>query len=84
MVVQTKELRKERKSEAEIRDKLGLTSDFVLRKILGQADRYPWQRLREVYHQILETDLSIKTGKYGGKLALNILIAELCQSPRRV
>jgi hypothetical protein len=27
----------------------------------------------------LETDLSIKTGKYGGELALNILIAELCQ-----
>ena len=82
MVVRAKELRKQRKSEAEIRDKLGLTSDFVLRKTLDQVDRYPWQRLKEVYHQILETDLSIKTGKYGGKLALNLLIAELCQKPQ--
>jgi hypothetical protein len=32
---------------------------------------------------LLEADLSIKTGKYGAELALNILIAELCQ-PRRV
>jgi hypothetical protein len=36
-------------------------------------------RLREVYHELLEADLSIKTGRFDGELALNILIAELCQ-----
>jgi DNA polymerase III delta subunit len=50
-----------------------------LRKTLEQAGGYSLQRLKEGYHKLLETDLSIKTGKYGGELALNILIAELCQ-----
>ena len=36
-------------------------------------------RLREVYHTLLDADLAIKTGKYDGELALNILIADLCQ-----
>lgn len=79
MIVRAKELRNQGRSEAEIRDKLGLTSEFTLRKTLEQARRYSIQRLKEVYHKLLETDLSIKTGKYGGELALNILIAELCQ-----
>ena len=79
MIVRAKELRNQGRSEAEIRDKLGLTSEFTLRKTLEQASRYSMERLKEVYRKLLETDLSIKTGKYGGELALNILIAELCQ-----
>lgn len=72
-------LRSQRKSRNEIQNKLGLTSDFVLRKAWDQADKYSLARLREVYHKLLEADLSIKTGKYDGELALNILIAELGQ-----
>ncbi len=79
MIVRVKELRGQGKPEVEIQNKLGLTSEFALRKTLEQASRYSWERLKEVYHKLLETDLSIKTGKYGGELALNILIAELCQ-----
>ena len=79
MIVRVKELRRQRKSEVEIQDKLNLTSEFALRKTLEQAARYSLARLKEVYHQLLETDLSIKTGKYDPELALNILIAELCQ-----
>jgi len=79
MIIRAKELRKQRKPETEIQNKLGLTSDFALRKTLEQADSYPVERLKEVYHKLLQTDLSIKTGKYEGELALNILIAELCQ-----
>ncbi|MDI6814722.1 MAG: DNA polymerase III subunit delta, partial [Dehalococcoidales bacterium] len=79
MIVQVKELRNQGKPKTEIQDKLGLTSEFALRKTLDQADKYPLARLKEVYHKLLETDLSIKTGKYEGELALNILIAELCQ-----
>ncbi len=77
MIVQTKELRRQRKSEVEIQNRLGLTSGFALRKTLEQAQRYPLERLKEVYHKLLEADLSIKTGKYEGGLALNLLIAEL-------
>ena len=79
MIVRIKELRSQRKSAVEIQDRLALTSEFVLRKTSEQANRYSLPRLREVYHKLLETDLSIKTGKLAPELALNILIAELCQ-----
>ncbi len=79
MITLSKELKTQRISNIEIQNKLGLTSEFALGKILEQADRYPWERLKQAYHKLLEADLSIKTGKYEGELALNILIAELCQ-----
>ena len=79
MIVRARELRHQRQSKMEIQKRLGLPSEFVLRKVLEQAGRYPLGRLKEVCHRLLETDLSIKTGKYDGELALNILIAELCQ-----
>ena len=50
-----------------------------MRKVLEQTNKYPMRQIINVYHKLLEADLSIKTGKYDGELALNILIAELCQ-----
>jgi len=79
MIVRVKELRNQRKTRVEIQNKLGLTSEFALRKTLEQADRYPSERLKKIYHKLLEADLSIKTGKYDAELTLNILIAELSQ-----
>jgi DNA polymerase-3 subunit delta len=72
-------LKNEGMPETEIQHKLGLFSEFALRKTLEQAGRYSLPRLKEVYHRLLETDLSIKTGRYDGELALNLLVAELCQ-----
>jgi DNA polymerase-3 subunit delta len=83
MIVQVRELRRQRKSEVEIQDKLNLPSEFVLRKALEQANRYSLPRLKEVYHRLLEADLAIKTGKLDSELALNILIAELCQKQKQ-
>ncbi|MFC2020570.1 DNA polymerase III subunit delta [Chloroflexota bacterium] len=77
MIVRAGELRKQRISNPEIQHKLGLTSEFALRKTLEQAGGYSLPRLREIYHHLLETDLSIKTGKYDAELALTILVAEL-------
>jgi DNA polymerase-3 subunit delta len=82
LVVRTKELRRQRRPEVEIQSKLGLTSAFAWRKTLEQAQRYPLERLKEVYYRLLQTDLSIKTGKFEGGLALNLLIAELCPQAR--
>jgi len=79
MIIRAKELRNRGESESGIQDKLGLTAEFALRKVLEQADRYPMRQIIEVYHKLLETDLSIKTGKYSGELALNLLVADLCQ-----
>jgi DNA polymerase-3 subunit delta len=81
MLVRTKELIKEGKSEVEIQDKLGITADFVWRKTAEQAGRYSLERLKELYRSLLETDIAIKTGKYksNSELALDILVAELCR-----
>ena len=79
IIFQIKELRSLKKTRGEIQTKLGLTSDFVVRKAWEQADKYTPSRLKEVYHRLLDTDIAIKTGKYEGDLALDILIAELGQ-----
>jgi DNA polymerase-3 subunit delta len=71
--------REEGRSRTDIQSKLGLTSEFSLRKAWEQADKYPPARLRELYHRLLETDISIKTGRVDGEIALNILITELGQ-----
>ena len=79
LIVQGKELMRQGRPEKEIQNRLGLTSEFALRKTLEQAEKYSWERLKEVYNKLLEADLSIKTGRYDGELTLNILLAELCQ-----
>jgi len=79
MMVRVKEMRGQKKTRKEIQTSLGLTSDFVLRKVWEQTERYSLPRLKQVYHKLLETDLAIKTGKYNGDLALDILTAELGQ-----
>jgi len=79
LVIQAKDLRLRGLTIPEIKDRLGLTSDYVLRKTLGQADEYSMARLETVYRKLLETDISIKTGRRGEELALDLLIAELCQ-----
>lgn len=79
LIVRVRELKNQRRSEAEIMGRLEMTSPFILRRTQEQASRYSMARLKEVYHRLLETDLAIKTGRYNAELALNILIAELCQ-----
>jgi DNA polymerase-3 subunit delta len=83
MVVRAKEMRRQGKSMQEIRTQLNITQEFVLNRVLEQSGRYTYERLKEVYHKLLETDIAIKTGKYEGELALNMLVAELCQRPRQ-
>ncbi|MFC1954972.1 DNA polymerase III subunit delta [Chloroflexota bacterium] len=79
MLVRLKELVRQRKSNLEIQDKLGLNSEYVINKLMGLASRYSMTRLKEMYHRLLEADLAIKTGRFNDELALSILIAELCQ-----
>ncbi len=79
MLILFKELKSQRRPLAEIRGKLGLTHTFVWDKISRRADKYTMGRLKEIYLNLLETDLNIKTGRFEGDLALNLLVAELCQ-----
>lgn len=82
LIVRTREMRVQKVSETEMRSRLGLSADWLVRKTLEQASRYTLPRIKQVYRQLLETDIAIKTGKYDGELALNILIVELCQNQK--
>ncbi|MCJ7605828.1 MAG: DNA polymerase III subunit delta, partial [Dehalococcoidales bacterium] len=77
ILFQMKDMRERKKTRNEIRAALGLTSDFLLNKAGGQADKYSTTRLRDIYHRLLDTDIAIKTGRYDGELALSIFIAEM-------
>jgi len=68
-------------SRAQIQERLGLTG-YPLDKTLRQARLYDMAGVRRAYDKLIQTDLAIKTGKYGDKLALEILVAELAgQNP---
>jgi len=63
-------------SRAQIQEGLGLTG-YPLDKTLRQARLYDLAGVRRAYNRLIETDLAIKTGKYGDKLALELLVSEL-------
>lgn len=64
---------------SEVRSKLERTSDYSLEKALRQAKAYTLDQIKKAYHQLLETDIAIKTGRYDGDLAINLLVIELCR-----
>ena len=78
LMVQAKELALTGMPASTIKERLGLASDYMLTKALGQSRRYSMKRLEQVYRKLLETDLAIKRGVWKGELALDLLIAELC------
>jgi DNA polymerase III subunit delta len=79
LIVRVREMKKQGLKETEMRQRLGVASEYVIRKTLEQANRYTMPRIIQVYQQLLDTDIAIKTGKYTEELALNILTAELSQ-----
>jgi DNA polymerase-3 subunit delta len=69
-------------SRLQIQDRLGLKSSYALDKTLTQAKLYDFEGVKRAYGKLLETDLAIKTGQYGDKLALELLVTELaCLNP---
>ncbi|PIP21512.1 MAG: DNA polymerase III subunit delta [Candidatus Nealsonbacteria bacterium CG23_combo_of_CG06-09_8_20_14_all_40_13] len=51
---------------------------FVAHKAARQASFFDFAKLRQIYQQILDYDLQIKTGKIEPKAALELLVANLC------
>jgi DNA polymerase-3 subunit delta len=76
MVFRAKELKTRGKSRADIQNALGVTSEFAFQKTMEQAEKSSLKRLKGLYHQLLDADLAIKTGRYRDALALNLLAAE--------
>ena len=82
MVIRAKDLIQQRRKGSEIGYSLGITYERALRKTLEQAKTHSMEQLKEVYRRLLDTDISIKTGKFKGdkgELALDLLISELCR-----
>jgi DNA polymerase-3 subunit delta len=78
LLVEIKDLVNQKCSRNQIRERMGIGSDFVLNKALEQSRSYSMERLEQIYRKILETDISIKQGIWKGDLALDLLVAELC------
>jgi DNA polymerase-3 subunit delta len=66
-------------SRKQIQDSLGLASPYTMDKVLNQAKLYDLERIAQTYRKLRETDLAIKTGKYNDRLAVELLVTELCQ-----
>jgi DNA polymerase III subunit delta len=80
MLIQIKELKSQKRPSAEIQSRLGIGFGFIWDKVSGRAEKYTPERLKDIYLSLLETDLSIKTGRFEGDLALNVLVASLCDT----
>ena len=80
LTILAKELKAQRLSDAEKARRLGISSGFPLKKTLEQEGRFSLERLKELHHQLLETDLSIKTGALEETIALELLVVQLCST----
>jgi DNA polymerase-3 subunit delta len=78
LMVQAKELGRQRLSLEEKREQLGLSWNFPIDKLLSQSADHSKERLLAIYEKILETDLAIKTGKWQDELALDLLVVDVC------
>ncbi|MBE0479537.1 MAG: DNA polymerase III subunit delta [Dehalococcoidia bacterium] len=80
LVMQAKDLLLRKKQPVEVGRMLRMPNEFVRDRTLQQARKHSMELLRDVYLKLLDTDLSIKTGKMKGdkgELALSLLVAEL-------
>ena len=80
MLLLAKELLQEKVPQGELGSRLGISSAYPLRKTLEQARRFTPQSLRVLHRGLLNTDVAIKTGAQGERLALEFLVAEMCQT----
>ena len=78
LLIVAQELLRERTPQDEIGRELGIASAYPLRKTLEQARATSPTALRQVHASLLQTDLAIKTGALGDRLALDVLVAQAC------
>jgi DNA polymerase-3 subunit delta len=78
LMIQARELSTQRLSPAQKQEQLGLSSNYPIDRLLRQSARYPMPRLIEIHQKLLEADIAIKSGKLGDRLALDLLVAEVC------
>ncbi|MBC7256642.1 MAG: hypothetical protein H5T66_11130, partial [Chloroflexi bacterium] len=52
---------------------------FMVTRLLRQAQQFRAEELERLLRRVLEMDQAIKTGRIEGRLALDLLILEMCQ-----
>lgn len=80
LILLAQELVGQRVSGPELGQRLGLPQDFAVRITLEQARRHAPERVAAMYRRLLDTDMAIKRGDLAEALALETLVAELCQN----
>lgn len=78
LMIQARELSTQRLSPAQKQEQLGLSPKYPIDRLLRQSARYPMPRLIEIYQKLLEADIAIKSGRLGDRVALDLLVAEVC------
>ena len=87
LVIQAKDLLQRKCKAFDIGNRLGLASEYTRKKTIDQARQHSMTRLKDIYGQLLDTDVAIKTGRYKGdkgELALDLLITELCSNSQEL
>jgi len=79
-IIQAKELMLAGLPAREIGQRLEISSDFVLQRVLDQAQRYSLPRLKAAYRRLLEADAGIKRGRHDDQLALELLVHDLARA----
>lgn len=83
LMVLAKDLQAQRVPQNELGARLGIASAYPLRKTLEMAQRFSPQALHRLHRGLLDTDVSIKTGALPERVALESLVAEVCQAASR-
>lgn len=83
LLVLCQELQAENLSPPEAARRLGVASVSLYHRLVRQAQSYALDDLQDIYGKLLETDLAVKTGRLNEELALDLLVAELCQPRKR-
>jgi DNA polymerase-3 subunit delta len=78
LIVMAKDMGK-KKSGTGATEGLESVSDYSLQKAARQARAFTLDRIKKAYNKLLEADIGIKTGRYEGDLALDLLVVELGQ-----
>jgi DNA polymerase-3 subunit delta len=83
-LVLTRDLLARGAPRAEVARQLGITSEFVVRKVVEQARSFSREQLSDLYVRLLETDVAIKSGQVDEDLGLEMLVARAADPSQRV
>lgn len=78
LLLQIRDCLDRREPSADLPKLLGV-HPFVAQKLSQQAQRFTLQQLGQIYRQLLEIDLAVKSGKTDMETALTVLVAQLAQ-----